>query len=82
MHKVDLHPDTCNACKHVSRMIRPDMLKELVRCKSKDEEEIPSAAARFMRSDEKPPTLVLSESSMSLASKVFSLGRFKVSPSF
>ena len=42
------------------------------------DDDVPSAAARFCRSDEMPPSLILSDTSMALATKVFSLGRFKV----
>ena len=78
-HKVDLQPQTCNACRHVSRMVRPNVLKELVKTKGvKEDSDIPSAAARFCRSDTVEPTMVLSESTMDLAIKVFSLGKFKL----
>ena len=79
IHEVDLKPDTCNACLHVSHMIKPNVLKELRKEGRKvNMGDFPSAAARFCHSDEKPPTLILSDSSMELATKIFSLGRFKV----
>ena len=79
IHKVDLKPDTCNVCRHVSHMIKPNVLKELVRGGPRSGGgDVPSAAERFCRSDEKPPSLILTETSMDLATKIFSLGRFKV----
>ena len=30
-HKVDLQPDICNVCRHVSHMIKPDVLKGLMK---------------------------------------------------
>ena len=63
-------------------MVKPHIPKELVKAraedKAADEREVPSAAARFSCSDEKPPTLTLSRPCMDLATKVFSLGKFKV----
>ena len=76
IHEVDLKPDTCNACLHVSHMIKANVLKELTKEGPKVAMgDVPSAAARFCRSYEKPPTLILSDSSMELATKIFSLGR-------
>ena len=82
LHKVDLDPETCNACRNVSRMVRPEVLKQLVMSRVSsggvEGDDVPSAASRFCRSDDPVPTLTFSPSSMELATKIFSLGRFKV----
>ena len=78
-HGVDLQPDTCNVCRHVGRMIRPEVMKELIKPKvSEQEAEVPSTVACFCRSDEPKPTLTFSDTSMELAIKIFSLGKFKI----
>ena len=86
VHQVDLRPDTCNGCYTISKMVKPHVLKEIIKARANgdgpEDAEVPSAAARFSRSDEKPPTLTLSPPCMDLASKIFSLGKFKVSHHF
>ena len=81
-HNVDMAPTTCVTCRLVSRTVRGPVLTELiklVRSKSAAAAEIPAAAMRFAtRIDEKPPTLTLSDSDMSLAESLFDRG--KMSP--
>ena len=77
-HGNSLRPDICNACNHLGKIIQPSMMSELTKTSEELEEgEIPSASKRFSRADEVPPTLIFSASSMELAAKVFSLGRYK-----
>lgn len=77
-HGVDLQPGTCNVCRHVGWTIKP-VVMELVKPRGLGNwSEVPSAAARFCRSDEAKPTLTFSDSSMDLATKIFSLSKFKV----
>ena len=82
-HTVDMAPSTCVTCRLVSRTVRGPVLPELIKlikAKSAAAAEIPAAAQRFAtRIDEKPPTLTLSESDMSLAESLF--GRGKMAPS-
>ena len=40
--------------------------------------DVPSAALRFSCSDEKAPSLVMSDSAMELGVKIFSRGKFKI----
>ena len=78
-HKVDVAPSTCVTCRLVSRTVRGPVLPELIKlikAKAADTTEIPAAAQRFAtRIDEKPPTLTLSESDMSLAQSLFGCGK-------
>ena len=78
-HKVDVAPSTCVTCRLVSRTVRGPVLPELIKlikAKAADTTEIPAAAQRFAtRIDEKPPTLTLSESDMSLAQSLFGRGK-------
>ena len=84
VHGNRLQPDTCNSCNGLASMIKPAILSELTKGSAgqAEEGEVPSAAKRFSCSDEMPPTLVLSDLAMELASKVFSLGKFKVAKHF
>ena len=81
-HKVDMAPSTCVTCRLVSRTVRGPVLPELIKllkARAAAATEIPAAAQRFAtRIDEKPPTLTLSESDMSLAQSLF--GRGKMAP--
>ena len=81
-HKIDMAPSTCVTCRLVSRTVRGPVLPELIKmlkARAAAATEIPAAAQRFaMRIDEKPPTLTLSESDMSLAQSLF--GRGKMAP--
>ena len=78
-HKVDIAPSKCLTCRLVSRTDRGPMLPELIKLiksKSADTAEIPAAAQMFAtRIDEKPPTLTLSESDMSLAQSLSGRGK-------
>ena len=76
-HAKVLKPDDCNACAKLSRMVHSKVLAQISETPGL-ESEVPSAAQRFCRSDEKPPTLTLSPASMDLAEKVFKLGRYKI----
>ena len=82
-HKFEIAPSTCVTCRLVSRTVRGPVLQELIKllkAKAAGATEIPAAAQRFAtRIDEKPPTLTLSESDMSLAESLF--GRGKMVPS-
>ena len=70
-HMVDMAPTTCVTCRLVTRTVRGPVLPELIKLvkdKTAVATEIPAAAQRFaVRIDERPPTLTLSESDMSLA---------------
>ena len=81
-HMIDMAPTTCVTCRLVTRTVRGPVLPELiklVKAKTAVDTEIPAAAQRFaVRIDERPPTLTLSESDMSLAESLF--GRGKMSP--
>ena len=75
----------CRACKHQTRMLRPEVAKEMVMDDPSPPEkrsELPSTAETFVRSDERSPSLVLSMSAMALGEKVFSIGRFRVTKHF
>ena len=64
-------------------MIKPGVKNALVvTAKEGVKGEIPKAAARMVRSDEKPPTLTFSNSAMELASKIFNSGKFKAGSHF
>ena len=83
VHGNHLEPNTCNSCNGVKKMLKPAVLAELTKGSTEvPEGEVPSAAKRFSRSDETPPSLILSDSAMELAAKVFSLGKFKLPKHF
>ena len=80
MHGNDPVPDTCNACRVISRIIKPDMMRSLIASKSKGEtSKIPGPAERLLarRSDELDPTLLFSPDEMDLATRMFTMGTFK-----
>ena len=81
-HMIDMAPTTCVTCRLVTRTVRGPVLPELIKlikARAAVAAEIPAAAQRFAtRIDERPPTLTLSESDMSLAESLF--GRGKMSP--
>ena len=78
-HKVNIAPSTCVTCRLVARTVRGPVLPELIKlikAKAVDATEIPAAAQRFAtRINEKPPTLTLSGSDMSLAESIFGRGK-------
>ena len=60
-HNTELVPDACVACRGVSRIVKPNMLAQLVKIgNSKSAQQtplVPSAADRFaLRLDMKPPS--------------------------
>ena len=78
LHKMKLMPKECAACEAVAKAhvtVQP-LVPPL--------EDFPSADQRFMasRSDEKPPSLALSDSTISLMDKVFTAGRFRIPKHF
>ena len=79
-HKLDIQPGAvCVKCRLVSRTVGRNVLPEvikLLRAKAASTTDIPSAAERYAtRLDEKPPSLTLTESDLSLAVSVFSRGK-------
>ena len=79
-HGNNLLPDTCNACRCVSRLVGPDMARQLVvHGGLPSTSSIPSPAKRLLgkRSDEVEPTLVFCEEELEVADKMFSMGRFR-----
>ena len=79
-HKLDIQPGAdCVKCHLVSQTVGRNVLPEvikLLRAKAASTTDIPSAAERYAaRLDEKPPTLTLSESDLSLAVSVFGRGK-------
>ena len=90
VHKTNLTQltiETCNACRIISKMMKPEVLKGMIGKTGSpgpqyNVEEVPTAAARFCWSNEKPLTLTFSESTMTLANKIFTLGKFKINNHF
>lgn len=79
-HHQKLRPDICNVCFVANKIIRPDMAEQLRRnSKAMDLADIPGAAMRLLgrRSDEVEPTLILSDESMAIGLRLFTMGSFK-----
>ena len=79
-HNLDIQPGAdCVKCRLVSRTVGRNVLPEaikLLRAKAASTSDIPSAAEKYAaRLDEKPPSLTLTESDLSLAVSVFSRGK-------
>ena len=79
-HNTELVPDACVACRGVSRIVKPNMLAQLVKIgNSKSAQQtplVPSAADRFaLRLDMKPPSLKFKEADMDLATNIFTRGK-------
>ena len=72
-HKGALVPDKCPACKACVMAEESSEVRGPV---------VPSARARFTRSDEKAPVLVLRESTVDLMCHIFTSGRYQVSNHF
>ena len=68
----------------MSMLLRPEVAKQMAVPDPPEVKvsELPTSAESFTSSDEKPPTLVPSESCMALEEKAFSIGRFKVTRHF
>ena len=79
-HNLDIQPGAdCVKCPLVSRTVGRNVLPEvikLLRAKAASTTDILSAAERYAgRLDDKPPTLTLTESNLSLAVSVLGCGK-------
>ena len=82
-HKTDLQPESCAVCLVAVKHIPPAKLKDIVRASASVSDGLPcNAAARFQRSDEVTPSLIFSDTTMDLAVKVFTSGKFKLANHF
>ena len=80
VHKNNLLPDQCNACRCCSRLVGADMARQLAMHGGlPSTSAIPGPAQRLCdkQSDEIDPTLVLSSEEMETAKRMFSMGKFR-----
>ena len=77
-HGNNLVPTTCKACKACTRMVRTDMVKQLV-VDHELELAVPTATQRLLRrrSDREEPTLTFTEEEMNVARMLHTQGVFK-----
>ena len=77
-HKNDLVPKSCQVCRHVSRMLRDDVAKQVVVDHDDGEDQLPGPSTVFgRRCDEKEPTLCFSDDEMNIAKHLFTVGAFR-----
>ena len=79
-HKNNLMLETCNACRCCSRLVGPDMARQLrIHGNLPRTSAITGPATRLLgrRSNEIDPTLVFSKEELDTASRMFSMGRFR-----
>ena len=75
-HKPGAMIEICKVCSAALAMVRPEIAKQLLAPTSAAIP--PSALSRYSgRSDDKPPTLIFSDSTLELAYNTFTQGRFR-----
>ena len=72
VHKPGQMVETCDSCNTVFCMVRPEIAKQLSGAVA-----VESVASRYAgRSDEKSPSMILTEATLQLAVRMFTQGRF------
>ena len=72
VHKPGRMVETCDSCNAVFSIVRPEFAKQLSGAVA-----VESVVSRYAgRSDEKPPTLILTDATLQLAVRMFTQGRF------